>query len=221
MESTFDLSKILGMLRKNLKLLIILPFLGLVISAIISFFFLDPKYQASTQVLVNQKESDSQMLAQEVQSNIQLVNTYSEIVKSPRIIDNVSKEFDRKYSSSEILGMLTVTNQAESQVLNIDVVSKNGNDSEKVANKIAEVFSDEVPDIMSVDNVSILSKADDTATQVAPKPLVNLVIGLVIGLAIALLMIFIKEMFDKRIKTEEDVENELEIPVLGSIQKFN
>ncbi|MDN6837944.1 MAG: Wzz/FepE/Etk N-terminal domain-containing protein, partial [Staphylococcus equorum] len=218
---TFDLSKILGMLRKNLKLLIILPFLGLVISAIISFFFLDPKYQASTQVLVNQKESDSQMLAQEVQSNIQLVNTYSEIVKSPRIIDNVSKEFDRKYSSSEILGMLTVTNQAESQVLNIDVVSKNGNDSEKVANKIAEVFSDEVPDIMSVDNVSILSKADDTATQVAPKPLVNLVIGLVIGLAIALLMIFIKEMFDKRIKTEEDVENELEIPVLGSIQKFN
>ncbi|MDN6721610.1 MAG: capsule biosynthesis protein CapA, partial [Staphylococcus equorum] len=167
------------------------------------------------------KESDSQMLAQEVQSNIQLVNTYSEIVKSPRIIDNVSKEFDRKYSSSEILGMLTVTNQAESQVLNIDVVSKNGNDSEKVANKIAEVFSDEVPDIMSVDNVSILSKADDTATQVAPKPLVNLVIGLVIGLAIALLMIFIKEMFDKRIKTEEDVENELEIPVLGSIQKFN
>lgn len=221
MESTFDLSKILGMLRENLKLLIILPFLGLVISIIISFFFLDAKYQASTQVLVNQKESDSQMMAQEVQSNIQLVNTYSEIVKSPRILDKVSKELDRKYSSSELLGMLTVTNQAESQVLNIDVVSKNGNDSKKIANKIAEVFSDEVPDIMSVDNVSVLSTADDTVTQVAPKTMVNLVIGLVIGLVIALLIIFIIEMFDKRIKTEEDVEKELGVPVLGSIQKFN
>ncbi|MDW3870237.1 Wzz/FepE/Etk N-terminal domain-containing protein [Staphylococcus saprophyticus] len=221
MESTFDLSKILGILRKNLKLLIILPFLGLVISIIISFFFLDAKYQASTQVLVNQKESDSQMMAQEVQSNIQLVNTYSEIVKSPRILDKVSKELDRKYSSSELLGMLTVTNQAESQVLNIDVVSKNGNDSKKIANKIAEVFSDEVPDIMSVDNVSVLSTADDTVTQVAPKTMVNLVIGLVIGLVIALLIIFIIEMFDKRIKTEEDVEKELGVPVLGSIQKFN
>ena len=221
MESTFDLSKILGILRKNLKLLIILPFLGLVISAIISFFFLDAKYQASTQVLVNQKESDSQMMAQEVQSNIQLVNTYSEIVKSPRILDKVSKELDRKYSSSELLGMLTVTNQAKSQVLNIDVVSKNGDDSEKIANKIAEVFSDEVPDIMSVDNVSVLSIADDTVTQVAPKPMINLVIGLVIGLVIALLIIFIIEMFDKRIKTEEDVEKELGVPVLGSIQKFN
>ncbi|MDK9852954.1 Wzz/FepE/Etk N-terminal domain-containing protein [Staphylococcus equorum] len=220
MESTLDLPKILQIIRKNIKLLIILPIICLLISAIVTFFFLDSKYQASTQVLVNQKESDSQMMAQEVQSNIQLVNTYSEIVKSPRIIDKVSKELDGKYSSGEIISMLTVTNQAESQVLNIDIESKSGNDSEKVANKIAEVFSEEVPDIMNVDNVSILSTADDTATQVAPKPLVNLIIGLVIGLIFALLIIFFKELLDKRIKTEKDVENELDIPVLGSIQKF-
>lgn len=221
MESTLDLSKIFGILRKNLKLLIILPIICLLISVLITFLFLDDKYQASTQVLVNQKESDSQMMAQEVQSNIQLVNTYSEIVKSPRILDEVSKELNRQYSSSEITSMLTVTNQANSQVLNISVDSKSGSDSEKIANKIAQVFSSEVPDIMSVDNVSILSTANDTATKVAPKPLVNLVIGLVVGLILALIVIFIKEMIDKRIKTEEDVENELDIPVLGSIQKFN
>ena len=221
MESTLDLSKILGILRKNLKLLIILPIICLLISVLLTFLFLDDKYQASTQVLVNQKESDSQMMAQEVQSNIQLVNTYSEIVKSPRILDKVSKELNRQYSSSEISSMLTVTNQAESQVLNISVDSKSGRDSEKIANKIAKVFSSEVPDIMSVDNVSILSTDNDTATKVAPKPLVNLVIGLVVGLILALIVIFIKEMIDKRIKTEEDVENELDIPVLGSIKKFN
>lgn len=90
----------------------------------------------------------------------------------------------------------------------------------KIANKIAQVFSEEVPDIMSVDNVSILSEADDTAKQVAPKTLVNLLIGVVFGLVLALLIIFIKELIDKRIKSEEDVENELNIPVLGSIQKF-
>ena len=105
MESTLDLSKIFGILRKNLKLLIILPIICLLISELITFLFLDDKYQASTQVLVNQKESDSQMMAQEVQSNIQLVNTYSEIVKSPRILDEVSKELNRQYSSSEITSM--------------------------------------------------------------------------------------------------------------------
>lgn len=221
MESTLDLTKILRILKNNLKLLIILPFICLLISAIVTLFFLDEEYQATTQVLVNQKESDSQMMAQEVQSNIQLVNTYSEIVKSPRILDKASKELDRKYSTSELSSMLTVTNQAESQLLNIDVVSKSGKDSEVVANKIAEVFSDEVPDIMNVDNVSILSTADDTTKQVAPKTMINLVMGVVIGLIIALIIIFIKEIFDKRIKSEKDVENELELPVLGSIQKFN
>lgn len=221
MESTLDLTKILRILKNNLKLLIILPLVCLLISAIVTLFFLDEEYQASTQVLVNQKESDSQMMAQEVQSNIQLVNTYSEIVKSPRILDKVSKELNRKYSVSELSSMLTVTNQAESQLLNIDVVSKSGKDSEKIANKLAEVFSDEVPDIMNVDNVSILSTADDTTKQVAPKTMINLVMSIVIGLIIALIIIFIKEIFDKRIKSETDVENELEIPVLGSIQKFN
>lgn len=221
MESTLDLTKILRILKNNLKLLIILPLICLLISAIITMFFLDEEFQSSTQVLVNQKESDSQMMAQEVQSNIQLVNTYSEIVKSPRILDKASKELDRKYSTSELSSMLTVTNQAESQLLNIDVVSKSGKDSEVVANKIAEVFSDEVPNIMNVDNVSILSTADDTTKQVAPKTMINLVMGVIIGLIIALIIIFIKEIFDKRIKSETDVENELELPVFGSIQKFN
>lgn len=220
MESAIDLSKILQIIRKNMKLLIILPIICLFISTIVTFFFLDSKYQASTQVLVNQKESDSQMMAQEVQSNLQLVNTYSEIVKSPRIIDKVSKELDRAYSTSELSNMITVSNQAESQLLNIAVESKSGNDSEKIANTVAQIFSEEVPDIMNVDNVSILSEADDTATQVAPKTLINLLIGVVIGLVLALLIIFIKELIDKRIKSEEDVENELNIPVLGSIQKF-
>ncbi|MGJ5715833.1 YveK family protein [Staphylococcus equorum] len=220
MESTLDLSKILQIIRKNIKLLIILPIICFLISAIVSFFFLDAKYQASTQVLVNQKESESQMMAQEVQSNIQLVNTYSEIVKSPRIIDKVSKELDRAYSTSELSSMVTVSNQSESQILNIAVDSKSGGDSEKIANTVAQVFSEEVPDIMSVDNVSILSEADDTATQVAPKTLVNLIISLVIGLVFALLISFSKELLDKRIKSEEDVENNLDIPVLGSIQKF-
>lgn len=220
MESSIDLFKILQIIRKNIKLLITLPVICLVFSGIVTFIFLDSKYQASTQVLVNQKESDSQMVAQEVQSNLQLVNTYSEIIKSPRIIDKVSKELKYKYSSSEITNMLTVNNQAESQVLNIDVESKSSNDSEKIANKSAQIFSEEVPDIMNVDNVSILSKADGTGHKISPKISVNLAISFLFGIALAIVIIFTREILDKRIKTEEDIEKVLEIPVLGTIQKF-
>ena len=63
-----------------------------VISLLITIFLMKPKYEANTQVLVNQKESNEQYRAQEVQSNIQLVNTYSEILKSPRILEDVAKK---------------------------------------------------------------------------------------------------------------------------------
>lgn len=64
----------------------------MLISLLITMFLMKPKYEANTQVLVNQKEKNSELMAQEVQSNIQLVNTYTEIVKSPRILDEVAKK---------------------------------------------------------------------------------------------------------------------------------
>lgn len=170
-------------------------------------------------MLVNQKEKNSELMAQEVQSNIQLVNTYSEILKSPRILDEVAKK-NKKYSASDIKGMLTVTTQAESQILNVNVENGSKKDAEKVANDIANVFSDKMPDIMNVDNVSVLSSAKGTASKVSPNLLLNLAIGLILGLILSLIVIVLKEMFDKRIRTEEDIEKELNIPVLGSIQKL-
>ena len=77
-----------------------------------------------------------------------------------------------------------------------------------------------MPDIMNVDNVSVLSSAKGTASKVSPNLLLNLAIGLILGLILSLIVI-VKEMFDKRIRTEEDIEKELNIPVLGSIQNLS
>ncbi|MCC3657992.1 capsule biosynthesis protein CapA, partial [Staphylococcus haemolyticus] len=195
------------------------PIIFMLISVLITTFLMKPEYEANTQVLVNQKEKNSELMAQEVQSNIQLVNTYSEILKSPRILDEVAKK-NKKYSASDIKGMLTVTTQAESQILNVNVENGSKKDAEKVANDIANVFSDKMPDIMNVDNVSVLSSAKGTASKVSPNLLLNLAIGLILGLILSLIVIVLKEMFDKRIRTEEDIEKELNIPVLGSIQKL-
>lgn len=219
MENSLDLSKFMKSIKKNWKLLLILPIIFMLIALLMTMFLMKPKYESNTQVLVNQKEKKSELMAQEVQSNIQLVNTYSEIVKSPRILDEVAKK-NKKYSASEIKSMLTATTQAESQILNVNVESGSKKDAEKVANDIAKVFSDEMPEIMNVDNVTILSKANGTASKVSPSLIINLAIGLILGLILALIIIILKEIFDKRIRTEEDIERELNIPVLGSIQKL-
>lgn len=221
MEKTIEIQKIKEIFQKNLKIIILLPIILMIISALISMFVLPEKYQATTQILINQKkEENPQYMAQEVQSNIQLVNTYSEIVKSPAILEKVSKKLNGEYSTSELSSMLNISNQKETQILNVEVVNSNKNDAKKIANTFAEISSDEIPKIMSVDNVSVLSKADGTVSKVSPKTLLNVVGALVVGLVLASLYIILKEIFDKRIKDEEDVESQLGLPVLGSIQKF-
>lgn len=219
MENTIEFSRIIQIIKKNLWLLILLPIIFLLLSVVLTFFVLKPQYQASTQVLVNQKKETKNVAVQEVQGNIQLVNTYAEILKSPRILDKVSKEYN-KYSSEKLNKMVNVKTQANSQILNINVIDYNKKKSEDIANKVANVFKDDMPHIMNVDNVSILSTANGTVEKVSPKISVNLIIGLFVGLVLAIFIIALKEMLDKRIKSEEDVERELNIPVLGSIPKL-
>lgn len=220
MEEIMDFNKLFVIIKRNYKLIIIIPIILLAISMIITVF-INPKFEAKTQILVNQETQDKNLQAQQIQSNLQLVNTYSEIIKSPRILDKVSKKLDNKYSKDEIANMLTVSNQTDSQILTISIKSNNSRYSGIIANEIAKVFSKEIDKIMNVDNVSILSEAKNKSPKVSPSYLLNGVIALIIGLIFAFIAIFSKEVLDKRIKNEEDVKNYLELPVLGSIQNFN
>lgn len=56
--------------------------------------------------------------------------------------------------------------------------------------------------------------------KVSPRTIMNLFAGLILGLVLAIIIAALREIFDKRIRTEEDVEKELGVPVLGSIQKI-
>ncbi|QYA48295.1 YveK family protein [Nosocomiicoccus ampullae] len=219
MEQTIDLEDLLKVIKKNLFSIIALPLLFGILALVISMYLITPKYESTTQLLVNQKETQDTMLSQQVQSNLQLINTYSEIVKSPRILDEVSKRLDNRYSTTEIQEMLNITSQAESQVLNISVTSEHSELSNVIANTVAEVFSEDIENIMNVDNVSILSVAEGNGEQVEPRTLVNVAVGMFVGLIIAALTIFLKEVLDKRIKSEEHVADYLDLPVLGSIEK--
>lgn len=219
MENKINLTKFINILKKEWKLLVIIPLVFVLVSLLLTIFIMKPVYEANTQVLVNQKEKNPELRAQEVQSNIQLVNTYTEIIKSPRILEQVAQK-EKEFSIQNINNMLTVETQANSQILNISFKDSQKKRSEIIANEIANTFSEEMPKIMNVDNVSVLSKADNTANKISPKIIQNIVIALILGVLFTLAIILSKELLDKRIKEEEDVERELDIPVLGSIPKI-
>lgn len=229
-EETISLQEIFDIIRNKLALILIVTFSAAAISAIVSFFLITPKYERSTQLLVNRSQVSENFSTNEVQTNIQLINTYSEIILSPRILDIVAEELEGQVNTESgevtagyLKGKITVNNQNNSQVLNIIVEDTDPHQAALIANKVAEVFQREIPSIMNVDNVNILSEAEvpEGLSPVSPKPLLNIAIALVVGLMLGVGMAFMIEYFDNTIKSEQDIEKYLELPVLGVIATFD
>lgn len=224
MKNTSNILEIRKIIKKNIVLLITIPLFFLVISIVATQYFIENKYVAKTQILVYERQTQPLNFnnkVQEIQSNLQLVNTYSEIIKSPRILEKVAKDSNVMYGADTLAKMLTVTNQPDTQILNIAIQSKNAKEAEHIANNVAKIFQKEIPKIMDVNNVSILSNANNKAIQVSPKLLINTGIGFTSGAILAIIIVTIREITDKRIKNEADVKENLDIPVLGFIQKYD
>lgn len=224
MEETISLKELFQTLKKRLSLIIIITAIAAATSGLISFFVLTPIYQSSTQILVNQAKSDQQAFNPgEVQTNLQLINTYNVIIKSPAILDKVVQQLDLDMSSSQLNSNVTVASEQNSQVVTISVQDEKPEQAAEIANTIATVFQNDIAKIMNVNNVSILSKADlgTDPSPIQPKPLMNIAIAIVIGLMAGVGLAFLLEYLDNTIKTEEDIEKHLGLPVLGAITRID
>lgn len=220
MEETISLKELFGTMRKRLSLILIIAFTAMLVSGVVSYYFLTPIYQASTQMLVNQQKNDQAAYNPgEVQTNLQLINTYNVIIKSPAILEIVIKNLDLDMSVTELNGKITVGSESESQVVTVSVQDSDAERATEIANEIASVFKSEIVKIMNVDNISILAKAELAENQapIKPQPLLNVAIALVVGLMAGVGLAFLLEYFDNTIKNEQDIEKILGLPVLGVI----
>jgi capsular polysaccharide biosynthesis protein len=220
MEETISLKELLETIRKRLLLIVLITITAVLVSGLVSYFFLTPIYQASTQILVNQTKSDQSVYSpSDVQTNLQLINTYNVIIKSPAILDKVAADLNVGLTSQQLNGEIAVASQTNSQVINLSVQDRDPNRAAQIANKTADVFKSEISNIMKVDNVSILAKATaaDHQSPIKPKPSLNMAIALVVGLMAGVGIALLIEYFDNTVKTEQDIERLLELPVLGVI----
>src|SRR5699024_5272988 len=91
-----------------------------------------------------------------------------------------------------------------------------------IANATVEIFKERLPDLLNVDNVSVLSEAEITEnpSPVAPKPNLNIAIAIVLGAMLGIGLAFLLEYLNTQIESEEEIEKRLEVPVLGSISQI-
>ncbi|SEH44127.1 Capsular polysaccharide biosynthesis protein [Halobacillus karajensis] len=222
MEETISLKEIFEVLKKRILLILSLAVGAAVLSALITLFVLTPTYEASSQFIVSQSQDQSQNTPyniDDIRTNVELINTYNEVIKSPRILDEVANEMGIDLTAAALSKKLQVSNSNESQVVNVTATDEDPQRAADLANTTVSVFQSEIPNLMNVDNVNVLSEAMVGAdpTPVSPNTTLNIAIALVVGLMVGVGLAFLLEYLDTSIKEEADIEENLGLPVLGVV----
>lgn len=220
MEETISLQDLFKTIRKRLGLIALLTILAITIAGVISFLVLTPVYQTSTEILVNQSPAETgQLTNQNIQTDLQLINTYSGIIKSPAILDQVVEEMNLDMTTDQLTSKITVSNADQSQIVNITVQDEDPAMAVEIANTTASVFENDIQELMNVDNVTILSPAvlKENPSPVAPNPMLNMAIAAVVGLMLGVGIAFLMEYLDTTMKDQQDIEDVLGLPLLGIV----
>lgn len=220
MEEAISLQEILKIIRKRILLIISLVVISVGVSVGISFYLLSPLYQAQTQILVNQKSSLSDVYAwQSIDTDLRLINTYNVIITNTAILTPVIDKLNLDVTPEELAKQISVSNENDSKVVNISVLDSNPKHAVEISNTISEVFKEKVPELMRVDNISILSKAklSENPIPIKPNKILNIMIAVVIGLILGVSIAILLEILDTTIKNENDIEEHYGMPVIGVV----
>lgn len=220
MEETINLEGIVKIIKKRIMLIMIFTIICTGISVWVTFYILTPIYQAQTQILVNQKSSPELANSwQSTESDLRLINTYNEIITSPVILIPVIEKLGLDTTPDQLMNQILVSSKSESKVVNLSVDDPDPSSAVEIANTVAEVFKEQIPKLMSVDNITILSvaKLGNSPRPLKPNKELNLVAGAVIGLMLGAGMALYLEFLDTTIKSEEEIIKDLKLPVIGVV----
>ena len=219
-----ELREYIQIILKRLWIIVAITLTAVLISGIISFFILPDVYATSTTLIVSkQKEgggvNETQMI--DITLNRTLVNTYSIIAKSDRVLERVLGELNLDMSVESLRYSLAVNSESNTEIIRITIEDEDPMQAQNIANSLAAVFQQEVRDILFMDNVQIIDVAKVPQSPIRPRPMLNVLIAAFLGLMAGLGLVFLIEYMDNTIKTPEDVQRYLDLPILGAIPSFD
>ena len=163
--------------------------------------------------------------ANDVNTNLQMINTYKELVTGDLVINEVKNQLESEYgidkSVPELKDSIEVTQSQNSLMFSIKATDTSSVYAANIANTTALVFQENAKDVLNVDKISIISNAQASTAPVSPNNKINLAIGLVLGLIVGVGIAFILELLDRTVKDDKFVTENLGFTILGTVPQMS
>ena len=214
-----DLKELFTFIKSKIGLLIIITVGVCLIGCIYGLFIQKPMYSSYTTVILSGNEGTFNQADSNL--NKTLVDTYAEIVKSRRVLGQVIELLNLDLTYEELHNKIAVTAVNNTEIIKITVNDLDAIKAKNIANATANYFTKEVSDLYNLNNVDILDEAieEDKPYNInIPK---QIVIYFMLGFVLGAGVLFIIYYFDRTIKSVEQVEEKIKLPILGSVQELN
>lgn len=217
-EQVISLGEILEVLKKRWKLILIVTLLATLVSGLVSFFLISPKYEASTKLFIGKEAGAEAGYDQsEIAMYQKLMKTYSEAIKTRDLVGKAIKVANSNLTEDEVLKKLTVVTVADTQILQIKIDDKNPNMAATMVQAITNEFVTTSKVLVPNGNIKVIESVKVPEIPVSPNKKMNIAIAFLLGLMVSVGVSFLLEFLDNTYKNREQLEKELDIPVIGTI----
>ena len=218
---TIDLLELLGVVRRHIVAVLLTTVLAAAAGFAVSKFLMTPQYQASALMIVNtRQDTTANVTSDQLNSASKLVSTYSIIVKSDTVLNQVIANLGLNMSYETLAGKVGVAAVDDTQVMEITVTDANPDGARQVCEQITQVAPDAILTAVEAGSVKVISAASVDPDPVSPNVMRNTAIAGVLGLVVCLGVLFLQVLLDNKINTEEDVTKQLGLNVIGVIPDY-
>ena len=221
-ESGVDLRRYLDVVRR--RKWIFLTVLGVVVAAAALYTFVQtPTYEARTTIVVG--EGGGIVQPQNANAIQPFSATMEELLKSSIVASRVINSLHLSMTPEQLLSEVSVTFNPESAALQVSVVDTSTTRAKAIAAKIGAIFSQIVserldgqgPGTKTALTAVVWDPAHVLPGRVSPKRTRDLVVAGVLGILLGLVAAFVREHFDRRLRSTEEIERAFDVPVIGQI----
>lgn len=214
------LLELLHIIRKHLKLVIMLPILCAVATAAFSWLMLANTYTANVSMYVLANSSDEESarssLSTDLSASQMITNDVAELIQSERVLNQAADQLGM--TESELASYdIEVTNSTTTRLITISVTGDTPNSAAAIANGIANTTNTVAQEIMDIAAVNVIDQAEVPTSPSGPPRTMYVAVAFLAGIFIAIALVVIMDMVNTRIRKPEEIEELLEIPVIGRI----
>lgn len=178
-----------------------------------------PQYtSAGTLYIDTQKESKTDDVnASSIQTAAKLLPTYIKVLESTPFLEVISDDLNNKYSAASILKMISYTAVEDTNLIMIEVKASDSHDSYLIAKSIMRNAPSRIAQVFEGGSVKVIEYPEESSSAESDSAFQKGIIGFIAGAAIAMLIIFLINLFDTRVKSSDELTSRYGLPILGEI----